>query len=532
MKSFKDRGRLIKGAFRRVVNDKHVDLENGPDGPEPHDPANDIIDEPSIDDDVVDDAPIPYPPHAMMPQKARLSVSARDLLSGREVIMLCDSYSDDVSSFNDSVYLENFNRPPNRSLVGDGPQAIDREVSHREESILLSDAASFGRNAPARVKSLLVADGPKSEDGSTADKPIALHESHSFDALSDKDGDELSLPSRVMRVKLDEFKNKYQDIDNDQPDSHHEATEVLSASSVGNSHAKDGRGKMYGGLVKRTPHWFRVAVIASIVLLFGAIFLAVIAILKAHSPDDAAGFNTSSDATENTGPLGFGSTESSVASAPSLLERPGDTSPAESTTPKESPGSASPPVEAPMIQSIFGRVTEAPARSPVSPKPTSFITNTPTKVQTTSTPVIEPNGPTFTAPVTSATELPISAPPTMKPVTAHPTVTHSETPTAEPTTAAPSASPTIDTVNKMVIYLTAGSIDESVNLDRFPTRRMTSFLVHLGDWNQEDKCEKEDYAGVTQKFANSSIPVFFVMGDEGKWSFVWCFFTVQVCFLK
>ena len=68
----------------------------------------------------------------------------------------------------------------------------------------------------------------------------------------------------------------------------------------------------------------------------------------------------------------------------------------------------------------------------------------------------------------------------------------------------------------MVIYLTAGNIDESVSLDRFPQREMTSFLVHLGDWNAEDDCDRVDYSGVTTKFANSSIPVFFVMGDEGK----------------
>ena len=511
MKSLKDRGRLIKGAFRRVVNDEHVDLENGPNKPEPHDPANDIIDFPDIYDDVIDDAPIPYPPHAMMPQKAWLSARAKDLLSGREVIMLCDSYSDGVSSFNDSIYLENFHRPPSRSLVGDDPQAqaIDRAESHREESLLLSDAASFGRHAPARVKSLLVSDGPKSEDGSTVDKPIALHGSHSSDAMSVEDEDELSTSSRVMRVKLDEFKNKYQDMDTNQSGSHRGATEVLSTSSIGNSHAKEGREKqqMYEGLVKRTPPWFRVAVITSIVLLFGAIFLTVVAILKSRSPEDAASFNTSSDATENTPPLEFGSTENNVAPAPTMLERPGATSHAEATPPKESAGSASSPADIPTIQSIFGRVTEAPARSPISPKPT----RTPTKFPTTSIPTIGPIDPTLTAPIASAVE-------TMKPVTASPTVTHSETPTVEPTTAAPSASPTIDTVHKMVIYLTAGSIDESVSLDNFPTRKMTSFLVHLGDWNQDDKCEKEDYYDVTQTFAKSSIPVFFVMGDEGEWS--------------
>lgn len=515
MKSLKDRGRLIKGAFRRVVNDEHVDLENGPKKPEPHDPANDIIDFPDIYDDVIDDAPIPYPPHAMMPQKTRLSARAKDLLSGREVIMLCDSYSDGVSSFNDSIYLENFHRPPNKSLVGGDPQAIDRAVPHPEESLLLSDAASFGRNAPARVKSLLVADGPKSEDGSTVDKPITLHGSPSSDTVSVEDEDEVSTSSRVMRVKLDEFKSKYQDMDTNQSGSHRGATEVLSSTSAGNSHAKEGREKrqMYEGLVRRTPPWFRVAVVASIVLLFGAIFLTVVAILKSRSPEDAAGFNTSSDATEKTPPSGFGSTESNVAPAPTMLERPGATSQAEATPPKESPGSGPSPGDVPTIQSIFGRATEAPARSPISPKPTHAptkfpTTNTPTKVQTVFSPTTGPNDPTLTAPTASAVE-------TMKPVTASPTVTHSETPTAEPTTAAPSASPTIDTVHKMVIYLTAGSIDESVILDRFPTRKMTSFLVHLGDWNQEDKCEKEDYYGVTQTFANSSIPVFFVMGDEG-----------------
>lgn len=54
-------------------------------------------------------------------------------------------------------------------------------------------------------------------------------------------------------------------------------------------------------------------------------------------------------------------------------------------------------------------------------------------------------------------------------------------------------------------------------LSRIPSRGGSSFMVHLGDWNSPNntKCDETTYTDVTQYFSNSSVPVYFVLGDNG-----------------
>jgi len=504
----KGRGRFIRGAFRRPLakdKDEHaLGAERGATAAEPHDPANDVI----------DDVRIPYPPQDKV-QTSKLSSNARDLLNGREV-MLSDSYSDDVSSINDSVYMEAVNRPSNNNLLVGGPEAFNRAASKREEILLLSDAESFGRHAPTRVASLYAARVPKSSEGSTAEKPINLLGSRSDDEDSLESG--LSLSSNALKNKLDAFKSTYLDTSSNHP----EATEVLSYSSNGNSREKE---KTVGPqthveLAQRSPRWFRLALFAIGASFVGAVVLLALAVSNSNSSVEAA-----SKATD----LEFGTAEngdnSGVQSVPTLMQpTPADVN---SPTPVPAPsGFVLPPVGQSTIESIFALITRAPTANP------AVLTNPPTTSPTRATiaapamnPTSEPSMVPSSIPTiedTLAPSEPMSAavPALSEMPTAvasnEPTLIQSSTPTIVPTTLSPTLSPTIDTVDKMVIYLTAGRIDESANLHRFPTRKMTSFLVHLGDWNEEEKCDQEDYQGVTQKFANSSVPVYFVMGDDGK----------------
>lgn len=495
----KGRGRFIRGAFRRPLaddkNERPPEAERVPSAPEPHDPANDVI----------DDVPIPYPPLAKA-RASKLSHNARDLLAGREV-MLSDSFSDDVSSINDSVYQEAVNRPTNTSLLVGGPEAFQRAASKREEILLLSDAESFGRHAPTRVKSLYAA---KSADGSTAEKPIKLLGSQSEDEEDSLESG-LSLSSNVLKEKLNEFKSKYQMADLEKSSNHPE--EVLSNSSKGNSHGKEKAGGplTYAGIPNGYPRWLRLAIIATVASLVGAIVLVALAVSNTSSSDNAGTTTTESTTPGNSGTLEFGTAEngdnSDVQSVPTLMQpTPADVnSPAPVPTPS---GFVLPPVNQPTMNSIFALITRAPTANPAlsTNPPTTSPTGATVSVLTTE----PPSEPTSAPPVPTPSELPTGV------ASNEPTFVHSSTPTIVPTTRSPTASPTIDTVNKMVIYLTAGHIDESVDLRRFPKRKKTSFLVHLGDWNEEEKCKEEDYQGVTQNFANSSVPVYFVMGDDGK----------------
>ena len=53
-------------------------------------------------------------------------------------------------------------------------------------------------------------------------------------------------------------------------------------------------------------------------------------------------------------------------------------------------------------------------------------------------------------------------------------------------------------------------------LATMPVRGGTSFMVHLGDWNSPyaTKCDRQSYQDVNDLFSNSSIPVYFVPGDN------------------
>ena len=53
-------------------------------------------------------------------------------------------------------------------------------------------------------------------------------------------------------------------------------------------------------------------------------------------------------------------------------------------------------------------------------------------------------------------------------------------------------------------------------LKTLPVRGGTSFMVHLGDWNSPyaTQCDKQSYQDVDDLFSNSSIPVYFVPGDN------------------
>jgi hypothetical protein len=63
-------------------------------------------------------------------------------------------------------------------------------------------------------------------------------------------------------------------------------------------------------------------------------------------------------------------------------------------------------------------------------------------------------------------------------------------------------------------------IADPMSLSRIPTNKGKSFMVQLGDWNSptNTECSEQTYIDVANYYQNSSIPVYFVLGDNGTFT--------------
>lgn len=147
-----------------------------------------------------------------------------------------------------------------------------------------------------------------------------------------------------------------------------------------------------------------------------------------------------------------------------------------------------------------------------------FPTRTAAPVSDTTTPTSSPvtsstsTTTTGTKPTVATTD-PTAAATTPAPSTRQPTLQPSQNPSTAPT------EPLDDDI--LVFYAMAGRFQNSIrtqaleNLPRLPRRGGTSFLLHMGDWNsRRDGCPESVFEDVRDDFKESSIPVYFVMGDN------------------
>lgn len=115
--------------------------------------------------------------------------------------------------------------------------------------------------------------------------------------------------------------------------------------------------------------------------------------------------------------------------------------------------------------------------------------------------------------------------PIVSPISSHSTTTAS--PTRAQNNLGNGGAVNTDLENLMTIYVTAGRYSDDLlqqagsDLGSIPTREGTAFMVHLGDWNSPSStnCNKDSYKQVSQLFQASSVPVYFVMGDSGTYSY-------------
>ena len=384
-------------------------------------------------------------------QTSLLSANAKELLAGREVTV--NDIHDDVSSINDSIYMQAFG----------------------------NEETGGSSKRPSTAKSLLAGDLLFSaEEGSSADKPIKLLGPQDDDTDSLESG--RSQSTAELKKKLNKLTSKYQMVDLDAtgglPSSSHDIPDLKSGEKTGHR--------------RRAPRWLYCAIVVIIVSVIGAGVAIFLGVSSKASNDDSGIFSTSSSENSST------SENEDSPNTQSVFTR---SSPAPAPAPVRAP--TPPPVNPPTLESIYTLLTSPPTASSVA--------------EVIAVPEVPTESPTASPTTTSPSRAPALEP------SAFPTVVASNSPTVEPTTAVPTSSPTIDITTRAVLYFTAGRIEDSVpgaiphSLPQFPTRKGTSFLVHLGDWNNPDeRCKEEAFQETSDIFANSSIPVYFVLGDAGK----------------
>jgi hypothetical protein len=269
------------------------------------------------------------------------------------------------------------------------------------------------------------------------------------------------------------------------------------------------------------PAWLKLAIVLSTALLVGAVVL--VAVAAALNPSTFTGGETSSVVEGDfpgaipTAPAPSGSHFPSF--SPTLLTKSTKPSAAPSTRISTNAPSAATrnPTLAPVIVTP-SPVTPAPKT--LAPSGAPVVTGVPSQAPVSDAPFSDApfsEAPMSDAPVSEApfSKAPVSdAPITDSPVSNAPIT---EAPVAEAPVTEP---PVADTGTEVVFYLTGGRPQdgELSNYESFlPLLPPTgSFMVHLGDFNSPftTQCVESSYQAVDDLFEISSVPVYFVPGDN------------------
>jgi len=247
------------------------------------------------------------------------------------------------------------------------------------------------------------------------------------------------------------------------------------------------------------PSWLKIAIVLSTALLVGAIVLLTV----------AAALNTKDDPSQSSS---ISSDAGSVVFTGWTLA-PTDPEPSISPSNQPSVTSSSNPSFNPTISQVptFRGQTFTPSSTPSTFYPSNIPSFSPSTVPSSSPSEIPSIFPS-TRPSSSPTILESFLP------TVFPSLSPSKTISALPSLS-PSVTPPI-TGSKTIFYLTAGRpIDEMLeayedNLGDLPTD--ADFMVHLGDFNRPmiTGCVEESYEVTDSLFSRSSVPVYFVPGDN------------------
>ena len=300
--------------------------------------------------------------------------------------------------------------------------------------------------------------------------------------------------------------------------------------------------------IAEAPLWLKMVIIISVALLIGAIVLIVVGAklsslnlisssTEVESPFGGAGsLEDSGPQSESISATFYPVTPAEVATSSPSVSREFDTSNAtvpvtESPIPNleiDKPSSApSSPLSIPVTENKKDTIsTDSPSAAPTNPPTTATPSAAPTNSPTTAIPSASPSASPSSSPTTAdPSSVPSDAPttaPSASPTTAVPTSTPTASPTSTPSmgpTQAPTQSPTIQMINFFVMGGRFDGEDSQIlasGLQSLPSFDENTILVHLGDWNSPytTSCLEDSYISNVDSYQKSSVPVYFVPGDN------------------
>lgn len=251
------------------------------------------------------------------------------------------------------------------------------------------------------------------------------------------------------------------------------------------------------------PQWLKFVIAFSSALLIGAVVLVTVALATAltkRGEDSSSAVdlsnmvgNTNINNNNNVGSVGWGSSDA-----------PGPTTNTQETV----QGGSLPITAPPTVGSFLNRPTFES-----QPAPTPVLTpQEEEEEESIKTPAVSPTDyPQATDQATEQTIETTTTPPEV--------VAEMEIQPQVETTEASESSYDPDVVT---FFVTGGRFTNNAlaqvpaQLGTMPVRGGTSFLVHLGDWNSPyaTRCDEQSYQDVNDLFSNSSIPVYFLPGDN------------------
>ncbi|CAB9523644.1 expressed unknown protein [Seminavis robusta] len=257
--------------------------------------------------------------------------------------------------------------------------------------------------------------------------------------------------------------------------------------------------------VSEAPSWLKCVIVVSLALLVGAVALVSVALTTAISEQEEASQIATASNAENATPQNPQVTVP-ISPAPSTLIVP------ESDTtdpPSASESHVSSPTAAPMQSTPSGQTASSNTTAPTFlPDSTPVVVVTSTSTPTAQATPLTTDG----AAATTVTDPSPTVTPELVAATDEGTTTEEEQIQEE------------DPYDPLVttFFVTGGRFTNDAlamvpdQLTTLPTRGGTSFMVHLGDWNSPyaTRCDRQSYQHVNNLFSNSSIPVYFIPGDN------------------
>ena len=156
--------------------------------------------------------------------------------------------------------------------------------------------------------------------------------------------------------------------------------------------------------------------------------------------------------------------------------------------------------------------------TPVDPAPVKPVDETPVEPEPVDPEPVEDT--TTTSTVDSVEAEPEETVP--EPTPEEPVVVDTSAPTPSPSAVASNAPSFAYNPDRVQFYVTGGRysgtdlVEAQAQLPLLPTWNGDALLLHLGDWNSpaETNCSPESYQQVSDLFSASSVPVYFVPGDN------------------